>query len=161
MYATFLQWWRLGNLKNKLSGTLNPENALLVCDESIIFNTRRNRSIENLLFRCDNRLGVTVVPKVYYMFWWRISVQQKKICFLNCFQQKINLCSQWLYFPKDYRYFPIFFKPTRVTLSSPNVYVLVQTVLESYKRHQAEVLPVSSVIKQLRVFKIQILFKCR
>jgi len=65
MYATFLQWWRLANLKNKLSGTLNPENALLVCDESVIFNTRRNRSIENLLFRCDNRLGVTVVPKVH------------------------------------------------------------------------------------------------
>lgn len=70
MYATFLQWWRLGNLKNKLSGTLNPENALLVCDESVIFNTRRNRSIENLLFRCDNRLGVTVVPKVHTLHVW-------------------------------------------------------------------------------------------
>ncbi|ENN74000.1 hypothetical protein YQE_09390, partial [Dendroctonus ponderosae] len=121
MYATLLQWWKLGALKNKLSGTLNSNNSLLVCDESVIFDTRRTRSIENLLFRQDNRIGVTVVPK-----------------------QRINLSSHWLYFPKDSRYFPIFFKPNRAPIYSPKLYVLVQAVLEAYKKHDAEILPIEN-----------------
>ncbi|KAL1501975.1 hypothetical protein ABEB36_007193 [Hypothenemus hampei] len=120
MYATLLQWWKLGNLKNKLNGTLNSTNALLVCDESVIFDTRRNRSIENLLFRKENRIGVTVVPK-----------------------QRINLSSQWLYFPRDSRYFPIFFGQNK-TARPPIVYILIQTVLDEYKKHQAEILPIEN-----------------
>lgn len=64
MYATVLQWWRLGSLKNKLSGTLSSQNALLVCDESIVYDSRKLRSFENLLFRHDDRIGCTVVPRV-------------------------------------------------------------------------------------------------
>lgn len=62
------------------------------------------------------------------------------------FQQRINLSSHWLYFPKDSRYFPIFFTPSRAPIYSPKVYVLVQAVLEAYKKHDAEILPVSDSI---------------
>ncbi|CAH1132028.1 unnamed protein product [Ceutorhynchus assimilis] len=119
MYATILQWWRLGALKNKLTGTLNSNNALLVCDESIIFDTTRTRSIENLLFKQENRIAVTVVPK-----------------------QSINLGSQWLYFPKDSRYFPIYFKQNKISICRPHIYILVQAVLDNYKKHQAEILAI-------------------
>ncbi|KAJ8939503.1 hypothetical protein NQ314_011118 [Rhamnusium bicolor] len=64
MYATVMQWWRLGSLKNKLNGTLNSQNALLVCNESVIFETKKSRSFENLLFRSEDRVGCTIVPKV-------------------------------------------------------------------------------------------------
>ncbi|XP_066259980.1 biotin--protein ligase [Euwallacea similis] len=121
MYATLLQWWRLEMLRNKLSGTLNSSNALLVCDESVIFETKRCKSIENLLFRKENRFGVTVIPK-----------------------QRVNLCSQWLYFPRDSRYFPIFYKQNKITIYSPNIYILVQAVLDKYKKHQAEILPIEN-----------------
>ncbi|KAJ8954187.1 hypothetical protein NQ318_005782 [Aromia moschata] len=62
-YATLLQWWRLGSLKNKLRGTLNSQNALLVCSENIIYDSRKLRSFENLLFRYDDRIGCTIVPR--------------------------------------------------------------------------------------------------
>lgn len=64
MYATFLQWWRLGTLKNKLNGTLNSQNALLVCDKNIVYDAKKLRSFENLLFHAEDRIGCTVVPRV-------------------------------------------------------------------------------------------------
>lgn len=64
MYATLLQWWRLGSLKNKLRGTLNSQNALLVCDQNIVYDTKKIRSFENLLFHVEERIGCTVVPRV-------------------------------------------------------------------------------------------------
>lgn len=63
MYATFLQWWRLGSLKNKLNGTLNGKNALLVGSKSAILGTNKDRGIENLLFHKDDRIACTVIPK--------------------------------------------------------------------------------------------------
>ncbi|KAJ8916594.1 hypothetical protein NQ315_000238 [Exocentrus adspersus] len=118
VYATVLQWWRLGSLKNKLSGTLGPHNALLACDDAIVYEARKVRSFENLLFRTGDRIGCTVVPR-----------------------QKINL-SQWLSFPKDYQYFPIYFAETRERIASPNVYVLLQAMLETYVKHPATTLQV-------------------
>ncbi|XP_030749027.1 biotin--protein ligase [Sitophilus oryzae] len=117
MYATFLQWWRLGSLKNKLNGTLNAQNALLVCDEKLIFDAKKSRSLENLLFRNENRFGCTIVPK-----------------------QKINLSSQWVVFPKDNRYLPIYFKHNSPALQKPNIYILLQAVLDTYNQHEAEIL---------------------
>lgn len=73
-YATIMQWWRLRTLKTKLNGTLNRQNALLVCSgggggvgQMIIggADTNRNRCLENLLFSNDNRIGCTIVPKVF------------------------------------------------------------------------------------------------
>ncbi|XP_057664831.1 biotin--protein ligase [Diorhabda carinulata] len=118
MYATVIQWFRLSNLKNKLNGTLNNQNALLVCDETIIYDSKKNRSFENLLFKTQDRVGCTVVPK-----------------------QKINL-SQWLIFPKDYRQFPIYFSKKTIKLEPPHVYVLVQAVLETYVKHSADMIQV-------------------
>lgn len=66
MYATVLQWWRLGALKNKLNGTLNPQNALLVACGNVISDPKNHRCLENLLFQNENRIGCTVVPKVTY-----------------------------------------------------------------------------------------------
>lgn len=118
MYATVIQWFRLSNLKNKLNGTLNNQNALLVCDETVIYDSKKSRSFENLLFKTQERIGCTVVPK-----------------------QKINL-SQWLIFPKDYRQFPIYFNRKTLKLEPPHVYVLVQAVLETYVKHSAEMIQV-------------------
>lgn len=59
-----LQWWRLGLLKNKLYGTLNSQNALLVCDQHVVYDTKKLRSFENLLFHFEDRIGCTVVPRV-------------------------------------------------------------------------------------------------
>lgn len=64
MYATLLQWWKLGSLKNKLHGTLNSQNALLVCDHNIVYDNKKIRSFENLLFHVEERIGCTVVPRV-------------------------------------------------------------------------------------------------
>ncbi|KAJ8982609.1 hypothetical protein NQ317_005081 [Molorchus minor] len=120
MYATVLQWWRLSSLKNKLRGTLHPQNALLVCSENVIYESKKSRSFENLLFRYDDRVGCTVVPKEY---------------------KKINL-SHWLIFPKDYRYFPIHFNSVTPRIDSPNIYVLIQAMLETYIKHPANILEV-------------------
>lgn len=64
MYATLLQWWKLASLKNKLCGTLNSQNALLVCNKTIVFDTKQTRSFENLLFHFEDRIGCTIVPRV-------------------------------------------------------------------------------------------------
>lgn len=65
MYSTIVQWWRLGILKNKLMGTLNGKNALLVCAGSnTISEPDHQRSLENLLFQKDDRLACTIVPRV-------------------------------------------------------------------------------------------------
>nr|CAI5834370.1 unnamed protein product [Callosobruchus analis] len=64
MYATFIQWWRLGSLRNKLSGTLNSHNAILVCSETVVYDTKKSRSFENLLFRNEERIGCTIVPRI-------------------------------------------------------------------------------------------------
>jgi hypothetical protein len=64
-YATIIQWWRLRTLRNKLNGTLNDHNALLVCSGCTVHDSRKHRSLENLLFKTDNRIACTVVPKVH------------------------------------------------------------------------------------------------
>lgn len=64
MYATLIQWWRLGSLKNKLRDTLNSQNALLVCNQNVIYDAKKIRSLENLLFHSEDRIGCTVVPRV-------------------------------------------------------------------------------------------------
>ncbi|CAG9814996.1 unnamed protein product [Phaedon cochleariae] len=120
MYATFLQWWRLGALKNKLKGTLNASNALLVCDDIIIYETKKSRSFENLLFRSENRVGCTVVPK-----------------------QKINL-SQWLTFPADFRHFPIHFENRTPNAVYPKFHVIIQAMLDTYIKHSADLLEVEN-----------------
>ncbi|CAH1999965.1 unnamed protein product [Acanthoscelides obtectus] len=120
MYATFIQWWRLGSLRNKLSGTINSHNALLVCSETVIYDTKKSRSFENLLFRNGERIGCTIVPR-----------------------QKVNL-SQWLVFPRDYRYFPIFFKAVTPKISPPHVYILIQAMLETYVKHSADLLEIEN-----------------
>lgn len=67
-YATIMQWWRLSTLRNKLNGTLTAQNALLICSSntytSYIHDSRNVRSLENLLFRSEDRIACTVVPKV-------------------------------------------------------------------------------------------------
>ncbi|CAG9853591.1 unnamed protein product [Phyllotreta striolata] len=120
MYATVVQWWRLSALRNKLNGTLNSKNALLLCDETVVHESKKNRSFETLLFREEERIGCTIVPK-----------------------QKINL-SQWLTFPKDYKYFPIYIRIKPVKINSPNMYVLVQAMLETYVKHSAAILQVEN-----------------
>lgn len=64
MYATFLQWWRLGALRNKLNGTLNSKNAILLSRSRLIHATKRQRGIETLLFHAGDRIACTIVPKV-------------------------------------------------------------------------------------------------
>ncbi|VEN62867.1 unnamed protein product [Callosobruchus maculatus] len=120
MYATFIQWWRLGSLRNKLNGTVNSHNALLVCSETVVYDTKKSRSFENLLFRNEERIGCTVVPR-----------------------QKVNL-SQWVVFPKDYRYFPIFFKSASPKLSPPHVHILIQAMLDTYVKHSADLLEIEN-----------------
>ncbi|CAH1110239.1 unnamed protein product [Psylliodes chrysocephalus] len=120
MYATVMQWWRLSALRNKLNGTLNSKNALLLCDETVVYESKKNRSFENLLFRVEERLGCTVVPK-----------------------QRINL-SQWIIFPKDSKYFPIYFRKKSIRIESPNIYVLIQAMLDEYIKHSASILQVEN-----------------
>lgn len=112
MYATFVQWWRLGALKTKLNGTLSPQNALLLCHPS---GRVQKRCLENLLFQNGNRTACTVVPK-----------------------QTINL-GQWLLLPRDLKYFPIHF--TRGgPFETPKLYILIQACLDIYKPHVAQLL---------------------
>ncbi|XP_018334638.1 uncharacterized protein LOC108743566 [Agrilus planipennis] len=113
MYATALQWWKLGVLKNKLSGTLNSHNALLVCNNSNFLDRKRRRCLENLLVQKGDRLACTIVPK-----------------------QVLDL-AQWAAIPKDNKYFPIFMKINKFFSKSPKMYVLVQTNLDSYTPHQS------------------------
>nr|XP_023018683.1 uncharacterized protein LOC111507580 isoform X1 [Leptinotarsa decemlineata] len=120
MYATFIQWWRLGSLKNKLNGTLTSKNALLVCDGTVIYEAKKSRSFETLLFRSEDRIGCTIVPK-----------------------QKINL-SQWVTFPRDYRYFPILFQDNSLKIASPSIYILIETMLDTYLKHSADLLQVEN-----------------
>lgn len=66
MYATFIQWWRLGSLKTKLNGTLNHKNALVVANTCNIKDAKHKWSLENLLFQNDDRVTCTVVPRVSF-----------------------------------------------------------------------------------------------
>lgn len=68
MYSTLMQWWRLGALKNKLRGTLNAQNALLVCKDTVIHDPKRPRCFESLLFKNGDRIACTIVPKVLFSF---------------------------------------------------------------------------------------------
>lgn len=68
MYATFLQWWRLGTLRNKLRGTLNHQNALVVSNSLNLYDVRDHRSLENLLFQNGDRVVCTIVPKVSLLY---------------------------------------------------------------------------------------------
>lgn len=69
MYATMLQWWRLGVLQNKLNGTLSSQNALLVATGNVISDKKNRRCLENLLFSNEYRIGCTIVPKVSQNFF--------------------------------------------------------------------------------------------
>ncbi|XP_015836200.1 biotin--protein ligase isoform X2 [Tribolium castaneum] len=117
-YATIMQWWRLRTLRNKLNGTLNDQNALLVCSGHSVHDSRKQRSLENLLYSTENRIACTVVPK-----------------------QKLNL-SQWIAFPKNLRYFPIFIDDNKISVSRPQIFLLLQAVLDNYVKHQSEIIQV-------------------
>lgn len=77
-----MQWWRLGTLRNKINGTLNTQNSLLICTNDVIYDFRKQRSIENLLFHNDNRIGCTVVPKVIEFFCFLYSYKYYLFVFL-------------------------------------------------------------------------------
>jgi hypothetical protein len=119
-YATIIQWWRLRTLRNKLNGTLNDHNALLVCSGCTVHDSRKHRSLENLLFKTDNRIACTVVPK-----------------------QKLNL-NQWIAFPKNLRYFPINIKDNKLQIDNGCIFILLQAVLDNYTRHEGAIIQVCS-----------------
>ncbi|KAF2904465.1 hypothetical protein ILUMI_01705 [Ignelater luminosus] len=120
MYSTVVQWWRLGTLRNKLAGTLNSHNALMVCTGNTISDSNNRRCLENLLFHNEDRIGCTVVPK-----------------------QHVDL-SQWIAFPRDYNYFPIFISDSKALLKSPRIYLFIQAQLNDYSRHQGEIVQVEN-----------------
>lgn len=107
-------------MRNKLSGTLNSHNALMVCAGSTISDSKHKRCLENLLFHNEDRIGCTVVPK-----------------------QRVDL-SQWLLFPKDLNFFPIFISDANVALRSPKIYLLLRARLQDYKRHESEIIQVEN-----------------
>ncbi|XP_044762850.1 biotin--protein ligase [Coccinella septempunctata] len=117
MYATLLQWWRLGTLRNKLNGTLNTKNALLLSRSRLIHSTKRQRSIETLLFHADDRIACTILPK-----------------------QTINL-AHWVLFPKDPKCFPIHIEYKNVNLRPPYIYLMLKSFLEYYK-HESEAIQI-------------------
>lgn len=78
-YATIMQWWRLSTLRNKLNGTLTAQNALVMSSSQSIHDSRNQRSLENLLFRTDNRIACTVVPKVIILSQLRLHSYQFSI----------------------------------------------------------------------------------
>ncbi|KAF5283108.1 hypothetical protein FQA39_LY17415 [Lamprigera yunnana] len=116
MYSTLMQWWRLGSLRNKLSGTLNTHNALVVCVGNTISEPKQRRCLENLLFQNDDRVGCTVVPK-----------------------QHVDL-GQWVTFPKDLNYFPIFISDHKTVLNSPKIFLLLRARLDDYQQHDSEII---------------------
>ncbi|KAK9874228.1 hypothetical protein WA026_002580 [Henosepilachna vigintioctopunctata] len=118
MYATLLQWWRLGSLKNKLNGTLNSKNALLLSTSKNIHGSKRQRSIENLLFHVEDRIACTIVPK-----------------------QIVNL-AHWILFPKDLKAFPIHIEVRKCDLKPPFLYLMVRTLLDNYTRHDSEIIQI-------------------
>ncbi|KAL3270547.1 hypothetical protein HHI36_021085 [Cryptolaemus montrouzieri] len=120
MYATVLQWWRLGSLRNKLNGTLNTKNALLLSSSKTIHNSKRQRSIENLLFHVEERIACTIVPK-----------------------QNVNL-SHWIIFPKDPSTFPIFFQFGQFIPKPPHVYLIVRTLLDNYNKHEGALIQIEN-----------------
>ncbi|KAK4878109.1 hypothetical protein RN001_010615 [Aquatica leii] len=115
-----MQWWRLGSLRNKLSGTLNSHNALMVCVGSTISDSKNQRCLENLLFHNEDRIGCTVVPK-----------------------QQVDL-SQWALFPKDLNYFPMFISDSKTVLATPKIYLLVQAKLDDYNQHDSEIIQIEN-----------------
>jgi hypothetical protein len=119
-YATIIQWWRLRTLRNKLNGTLNDHNALLVCSGCTVHDSRKHRSLENLLFKTDNRIACTVVPK-----------------------QKLNL-NQWIAFPKNLRYFPINIKDNKLQIDNGCIFILLQAVLDNYTRHEGAIIQIEN-----------------
>ncbi|XP_044261348.1 biotin--protein ligase [Tribolium madens] len=119
-YATIMQWWRLRTLLNKLNGTLNDQNALLVCSGHSVHDSRKQRSLENLLFCTETRIACTVVPK-----------------------QKLNL-SQWIAFPRNLRYFPIYIDDNKIPIRGREIFILLQAVLDNYVKHQSEIIQVEN-----------------
>ncbi|XP_022908041.2 biotin--protein ligase [Onthophagus taurus] len=116
MYATLSQWWRLGALKNKLRGTLNGSNALLVCSGNAISFDSDQRSLENLLYHRDDKFACTVVPR-----------------------QRINL-SSWVVFPRSEFNFPIQFVKNNLRLYDPKLFLMITTHFEKFLPHQAEII---------------------
>lgn len=51
-------------MKNKLRGTLNHQNSLVVSNALNIYDVKDHRSLENLLFQNEDRVACTIVPKV-------------------------------------------------------------------------------------------------
>ncbi|GJQ79840.1 Hcs [Trypoxylus dichotomus] len=135
MYSTFVQWWRLAALKNKLRGTLNGKNALLVCaGNTTIAETDHQRSLENLLFQSDDRIACTIVPR-----------------------QIVNL-NQWLRFPKDKAQFPIHIGPCKTPLTNPKIFLLIRANLERYQPHQAEIIEIE-MFGELYAWKVNSFFE--
>lgn len=50
--------------------------------------------------------------------------------------------SQWVAFPKNLRYFPIFIEENPIKKGEDNFFVLLQAVLESYTKHESEIIQV-------------------
>lgn len=64
-------------LRNKLRGTLNHQNALVVSNSLNLYDVRDKRSLENLLFQNDDRVVCTVVPKVSFFVCGGVVVKKK------------------------------------------------------------------------------------
>ncbi|XP_045466923.1 uncharacterized protein LOC123675586 [Harmonia axyridis] len=119
MYATLLQWWRLGTLRNKLNGTLNSKNALLLSRSKLVHSTKRQRSIESLLFHVGDRIACTIVPK-------------QTICLAH-----------WVLFPKDPKCFPIHIEYKNTNLKPPYIHLVIKSFLEYY-RHESETIQIEN-----------------
>lgn len=57
-------------------------------------------------------------------------------------QQNVDL-SQWIAFPRDYNYFPLFISNSKTSLKSPRIFLFIQAQLNDYCRHQGEIVQVS------------------
>lgn len=62
------------------------------------------------------------------------------------FQQKIKL-SNWLDFPRDPKYFPIYFKSKYPKIDPPHIYILLQAIMNTYEKHSATIISVSITLK--------------
>lgn len=121
MYATLMQWWRLTALKNKIIGTLNSRNALLLTTTKSIHCTTPLRVLENLLFQVDDRIACIIDSKSH-----------------------VNL-NMWVAFPKNYRCFPIHLELVYQEIRPPFVYIIIRSSVDDYVQHEAELIQIEKL----------------
>lgn len=122
MYATLLQWWRIGVTRKKLSQAITNQSSVVIYQKN---RPLEKNDVGDVIFYTEEKLGCTVVPKVTKS----LLITSDQLIIRSDFQKKISL-NTWL--PFSSKIFYPFPKKKHAKIETPNFTVLIQADMKNF-----------------------------